>query len=92
MCHTIVKIEIESSVMAQVPITRDQSVEDGRMVRVDGAGVEAEGEGGGMRQSIPRIQDGRGIGLAADHQNMRVIRLSEVDGIVRPIPGGDRAP
>jgi hypothetical protein len=91
MCHIIVKNSgIESSVMAQDPIMRGQSVVDGRMVCVDGVGVEDEGEGEGMHRTILKIRAGKGIGLAAD-QNMKDIHRSEVGGMVSLILGGDRS-
>jgi hypothetical protein len=83
MDHTIVKIGIESYV--QLPITMDQIVEDGRMVRVDE--VEAGDEGEGMHH-IVRIQDGKGVGLVAD-QTTRDIYLNEANGTVNLILGGD---
>jgi len=71
--------------MAQFPMI-DQIVEDGRMVRVDGA--EAGDEGEGMHHTVLRIQDGKGVGLVAD-QTMKNIRLNEANGTVSLILGGD---
>lgn len=86
MGRTIDKIGIESYVMAQFPIMMDQIVEDGRMVRVDGA--EAGDEGEGMDHTVLRIQDGKGVGLVAD-QTTKDIHLNEANGTVSPILGGD---
>lgn len=84
---TIDKIGIESYVMAQLPIIMmDQIVEDGRMVRADGAEVGDEGEG--MDHTVPRIQVGKGIGLVAD-RTMKDIHLNEANGTVSLILGGD---
>lgn len=86
MGRTIDKIGIEGYVMAQSPIMMDQIVEDGRMVRVDEA--EAEDVGEGMDHTVLRIQDGTGVGLAAD-QTMKDIHLNEANGTVSLILGGD---
>lgn len=87
MGHTIDKIGIEIYVMAQFPIIMmGQIVEDGRMVRADGA--EAGDEGEGMGHTVPRIQGGKGVGLVAD-QTMKDIHLSEANGTVSLILGGD---
>jgi len=90
MRHIIVKTGIENSVMARDLITRDQNAEDGRTVRGGEAVGEDGGEGEGMGQTILKIRDGKGIGLAAD-RNLRVIHHKETDGMVSPILGGDLA-
>lgn len=87
MGRTIDKTGIESYAMARFPIIMmDQIVEDGRMVRADGA--EAGDEGEGMDHTVPRIQDGKGAGLVAD-QIMKDIHLNEANGTVSLIQGGD---
>jgi hypothetical protein len=86
MGRTIDKIGIEGYAMAQFPIMMDQIVEDGRMVRVDGAEAGAEGEG--MDHTVLRIQDGKGVGLVAD-QTTKDTHLNEANGTVSLILGGD---